>query len=110
MVSAFGVFAHSGIRFLPYSIRKVVDSREALLEEHVPVGQRVMREETAFILTNVLKGVVERGTGSRARVLARPVAGKTGTTQAATDAWFIGYTPELVAGDRKSTRLNSSHH
>jgi penicillin-binding protein 1A len=57
-----------------------------------------MTEETAFVLTNVLTGVVERGTGSRARVLERPVAGKTGTTQAATDAWFIGYTPTLVAG------------
>lgn len=98
MVSAFGVFAHSGIRFLPYGIRKVVDSKGALLEEYVPVGQRTMRQETAFILTSVLKGVVERGTGSRARVLGRPVAGKTGTTQEATDAWFIGYTPNLVAG------------
>src|SRR5574337_982539 len=98
MVSAFGVFAHSGIRFPPYGIRKVVDKKGARLEEHVPVGQQTMREETAFVLTNVLKGVVERGTGSRARVLGRPVAGKTGTTQAATDAWFIGYTPELVAG------------
>lgn len=98
MVSAFGVFAHSGIRFLPYGIRKVVDSKGALLEEYVPVGQQTMRQETAFILTSVLKGVVERGTGSRARVLGRPVAGKTGTTQEATDAWFIGYTPNLVAG------------
>lgn len=98
MVSAFGVFANSGIRFLPYGIRKVMDNKEALLEEHLPVGQRVMREETAFVLTNVLTGVIERGTGSRARVLGRPVAGKTGTTQAATDAWFVGYTPHLVAG------------
>lgn len=98
LVSAFGVFAHSGIRFLPYGIRRVTDNKGALLEEHIPMGQQVMRKETAFILTNVLQGVVERGTGSRARVLGRPVAGKTGTTQAATDAWFIGYTPDLVAG------------
>ncbi len=98
MVSAFGVFAHSGIRFPPYSIRKVADNKGALLEEYAPVSQQTMREETAFILTNVLKGVIERGTGSRARVLGRPVAGKTGTTQEATDAWFIGYTPNLVAG------------
>lgn len=98
MVSAFGVFAHSGIRFPPYGIRKVVDNKGALLEEYAPVSRRTMREETAFILTNVLKGVIERGTGARARVLGRPVAGKTGTTQEATDAWFIGYTPDLVAG------------
>lgn len=98
MVSAFGVFAHSGVRFLPYGIRRVVDNKGALLEEYAPASQQTMREETAFILTNVLKGVVDRGTGSRARVLDRPVAGKTGTTQEATDAWFIGYTPHLVAG------------
>ncbi|CBE68896.1 MAG: PBP1A family penicillin-binding protein [Candidatus Methylomirabilis oxygeniifera] len=98
LVSAFGVFAHSGIRFLPYGIRKVTDNKGALLEEYIPVGQQTMREETAFTVTSVLAGVVERGTGSRARVLGRPVAGKTGTTQAATDAWFIGYTPHLVAG------------
>lgn len=98
LVSAFGVFAHSGIRFPPYGIRKVTDNKGALLEEHIPMGQQVMRKETAFVLTNVLQGVIERGTGSRARVLGRPVAGKTGTTQAATDAWFIGYTPDLVAG------------
>ncbi|MBZ0170708.1 penicillin-binding protein 1A [Candidatus Methylomirabilis lanthanidiphila] len=98
MVSAFGVFAHSGIQFLPYGIRKVVDNKEALLEEYTPVGRQVMKAETAFVLTNVLQGVVERGTGSRARMLGRPIAGKTGTTQAATDAWFIGYTPTLVAG------------
>jgi penicillin-binding protein 1A len=98
LVSAFGAFAHSGIRFLPYGIRKVIDNKGALLEEYIPAGQQTMREETAFILTNVLQGVIERGTGSRARVLGRPVAGKTGTTQAATDAWFVGYTPNLVAG------------
>ena len=75
-----------------------MDNKGALLEEYAPVGQQSMREGTAFVLTNVLKGVIERGTGSRARILERPVAGKTGTTQEATDAWFIGYTPTLVAG------------
>jgi penicillin-binding protein 1A len=98
MVSAFGVFAHSGVLFPPYGIRKVADNKGALMEEYAPAGRRTMREETAFVLTNVLKGVIERGTGSRARVLGRPVAGKTGTTQEATDAWFIGYTPNLAAG------------
>jgi len=98
MVSSFGVLARQGIRFLPYAIKQVRDSKGAILEERVPEGRRVMREETAFILTNVLSGVVERGTGSRARVLGRPVAAKTGTTQESTDAWFIGYTPSLVSG------------
>jgi penicillin-binding protein 1A len=98
MVSAFGVLARDGIRFTPYVIRHVIDNQGAVLEEHAPESHRVMREETAFILTNVLKGVVERGTGSRARVLGRPIAAKTGTTQEATDAWFLGYSPSLVAG------------
>ncbi len=98
MVSSFGVLANSGIRFTPYGIRKVIDNKGAVLEEHVPESRRAIKEETAFILTNVLKGVVERGTGSRAGVLSRPIAAKTGTTQEATDAWFIGYTPSLVAG------------
>ncbi len=98
MVSSFGVLARQGIRFSPYAIRQVRDSKGAILEERVPEGRRVMREETAFILNNVLSGVVERGTGSRARVLGRPFAAKTGTTQESTDAWFIGYTPSLVAG------------
>jgi penicillin-binding protein 1A len=98
MVSSFGVLARQGMRFPPYAIRQVTDSKGAILEERVPEGRRVMREETAFILSNVLGGVVERGTGSRARVLGRPVAAKTGTTQESTDAWFIGYTPSLVSG------------
>jgi penicillin-binding protein 1A len=98
MVSSFGVLAGSGMRSTPYAVRKVLDNKGAILEQHFPESRRVMREETAFILTNVLKGVVERGTGSRARVLGRPIAAKTGTTQEATDAWFIGYTPSLVAG------------
>ncbi|MGH7369443.1 MAG: penicillin-binding protein 1A [Candidatus Methylomirabilaceae bacterium] len=98
MVSSFGVLARQGIRFSPYAIRQVRDNKGAILEERVPEGRRVMREETAFILSNVLSGVVERGTGSRARVLGRRIAAKTGTTQESTDAWFIGYTPILVAG------------
>jgi penicillin-binding protein 1A len=98
MVSSFGVLARQGVRFPPYAIRQVMDNKGAILEERVPEGRRVMREETAFILTNVLTGVVERGTGTRARGLGRSVAAKTGTTQESTDAWFIGYTPSLVAG------------
>ncbi len=98
MVSAYGVLANRGIRTEPYMIRKIADNRGRVLEEHFGEGQRVIREETAFVLTNVLKGVIERGTAVRARVLNRPLAGKTGTTDEATDVWFIGYTPQLVAG------------
>ncbi|MFQ5658071.1 MAG: penicillin-binding transpeptidase domain-containing protein, partial [Candidatus Methylomirabilales bacterium] len=98
MVSAYGVFAAGGYRVEPYTIKRVLDSRGAVLEESFPVPRLVLRPETAFVLTHVLEGVVQRGTGKRAKVLERPVAAKTGTTDKATDVWFIGYTPSLAAG------------
>ncbi|MBI5167670.1 MAG: PBP1A family penicillin-binding protein, partial [candidate division NC10 bacterium] len=90
LVSAYGVLANRGIRFEPYTIRKVTDNKGEVLEEQFPEGHQVIREEAAFVLTHVLKGVVERGTGWKARVLGRPVAAKTGTTQDATNVWFVG--------------------
>ncbi|MFQ5989265.1 MAG: penicillin-binding protein 1A [Candidatus Methylomirabilales bacterium] len=98
MVSAYGIFAAGGYRTEPYAIKKVLDSKGVVLEEWFAEPQMVLRPETAFVLTHVLEGVVERGTGKRARVLERPLAAKTGTTDKATDVWFIGYTPSLVAG------------
>jgi penicillin-binding protein 1A len=98
LTSAYGVLATGGLRAEPVAIRKVTDSQGRILEEHIPEPQAVMRPETAFILTNVMKGVIERGTATRARALKRPLAGKTGTTSEATDVWFIGFTPNLVAG------------
>lgn len=98
LTSAYGVLATGGLRAEPVAIRKVTDSQGRILEEHVPEPQAVMRPETAFVLTNVMKGVIERGTATRARALKRPLAGKTGTTSEATDVWFIGFTPNLVAG------------
>src|SRR5574341_2504137 len=98
LTSAYGVLATGGLRAEPVAIRKVTDSQGRILEEHVPEPQAVMRPETAFVLTNAMKGVIERGTAARARALKRPLAGKTGTTSEATDVWFIGFTPNLVAG------------
>jgi penicillin-binding protein 1A len=98
MVSAFGVLANRGVRCEPFAIRKITDKDGKILEEHFPESQQVIREETAYTTVEVMKGVVERGTAVRARVLERPIAGKTGTTQDSTDAWFIGFTPSLVAG------------
>jgi penicillin-binding protein 1A len=98
LVSAYGVLANGGVRAEPFAIRRVTDSQGRTLEEHVVEPHEVMRPETAYILTNVMKGVVERGTATRARILKRPLAGKTGTTSEATDVWFIGFTPSLVAG------------
>ncbi|MBI3085487.1 MAG: PBP1A family penicillin-binding protein, partial [candidate division NC10 bacterium] len=98
LVSAYGVLANGGVRAEPFAIRKITDSQGRTLEQHVAEPQEVMRPETAYVLVNVMKGVVERGTAARARVLKRPLAGKTGTTSEATDVWFIGFTPDLVAG------------
>jgi penicillin-binding protein 1A len=98
LVSAYGVFANAGVRAEPFTIRKVTDTQGRTLEEHMVEPQEVMRPETASVLVNVMKGVIERGTGTRAKVLGRPLAGKTGTTDDATDVWFIGFSPHLVAG------------
>ena len=98
MTSAYQAFANRGTLAPPFAIRRVVGPGEVVLEERFPDPQPVMSEEVAFVLTSVLEGVVERGTGKAARRIGRPVAAKTGTTQAAEDLWFLGYTPSLVAG------------
>jgi penicillin-binding protein 1A len=98
MTSAYQAFANRGTLVPPFAIRRVVGPGEIVLEEQFPQPQQVVSEEVAFVLTSVLEGVVERGTGKAARRLGRPVAAKTGTTQAADDLWFLGYTPSMVAG------------
>ena len=69
-----------------------------MIEDRRPSHSEVLSPETSYLVTSILKSVIERGTGHRAKALARPAAGKTGTTNDQMDAWFIGYTPELVAG------------
>jgi penicillin-binding protein 1A len=98
LTSAYNVFASQGIRHDPVAIKWVEDAEGQILEKHVPVGERVMSEQQAFVMTSMLQGVVQRGTATRAKVLNRPVAGKTGTTNDFIDAWFVGYSPTLVAG------------
>ncbi len=98
LVSAYGVFANGGVRAEPFAIRRVTDLQGRILEQHVTETQEVMRPQTAHVLVDVMKGVIERGTGARAKVLQRPLAGKTGTTDDATDLWFVGFSPSLVAG------------
>jgi penicillin-binding protein 1A len=98
MTSAFGCLANSGIKTVPYSIVKVVDNKGRVLEEYSPEEKDAISVQTAFLMTNLLRGVVEHGTGIYAKQLKRPAAGKTGTTNDCQDAWFIGYTPQLVCG------------
>src|SRR5579863_10413741 len=108
--SAFTVFPDDGIRIDPHMIRRVTTYDGALLEQAHPLVHDVVEPDVARTMTSMLEDVVERGTGTPARALGRPAAGKTGTTNDFTDAWFIGFTPEITAGvwvgyDDKSVSL-----
>lgn len=98
LTSIYAVFANYGIRMEPAAILMITDSTDRIVYSNESIPQQVMRPETAYLITNLLTGVIERGTGRRARRLKRPVAGKTGTTNDYRDAWFIGYAPSMVAG------------
>lgn len=101
LVSAFSAFANHGVRVEPIAILKVEDKNGNTLDEAVPKRHEVMSEATAYIMTSMLKDVVDHGTGYEARrtyKFHRPAAGKTGTTNDFTDAWFIGFTPQICAG------------
>src|SRR6266852_4101474 len=97
-VSAFTVFPDDGIRIDPHMIRRVTSYEGALLEEAHPEVHDVISPDVARTMTAMLEEVIQFGTGIQARALGRPAAGKTGTTQDYTDAWFIGFTPQITAG------------
>jgi penicillin-binding protein 1A len=82
----------------PVSILTITDSSGQVLYTSNGLPEQVVKEESAYLTTNLLRGVIENGTGWKARDLGKPAAGKTGTTNDYRDAWFIGYTPSLVAG------------
>ncbi|MFB5066334.1 MAG: penicillin-binding protein 1A [Candidatus Wallacebacter cryptica] len=96
MASAYGVLANNGIRVEPIAILKVTDYHGNILEENASRQEVVLSEETSYIMNDLLRGVIERGTARSANI-NRPAAGKTGTHQDNRDAWFVGYTPDLVA-------------
>ena len=96
--SAFTVFPDDGIRIEPHLVRRVTSYDGALLEEARPNILDVISPEIARTMTSMLEDVTKHGTGVRAQSLGRPSAGKTGTTNDFTDAWYIGFTPSLTAG------------
>ncbi len=128
LTSVYGVFARRGWTFKPLFVEKIVDRDGTVLEAHPPETnvpaddeenpeaeaakpvergkdgegefrpKHVISDQTAYILTNILEDVVKRGTGWRAKALKRPCAGKTGTTSNYRDAWFMGYTPQILTG------------
>lgn len=99
MTSAFGVFPNEGIYVEPISITKIEDRYGNIIAEFIPETREVISEGVAYIMCDMLEEVVNGGTGSSVRsFFTRPCGGKTGTTQDFTDAWFVGFTPQLVAG------------
>jgi penicillin-binding protein 1A len=98
MVSGYSTFPNDGVRVVPQMIRRVTDSEGNALEENFPELRDVIPAETARIMVDLMQEPVRGGTATKAQELKRPVAGKTGTTNDFTDAWFIGYTPSLTAG------------
>ncbi|HEX9741453.1 MAG TPA: PBP1A family penicillin-binding protein, partial [Nitrospiraceae bacterium] len=96
LVSAYGVLANQGYRLQPYAVSTVQDANGQPLEQVLFEPQQVITKETAYLITNVLEDVIQKGTGQGAKAIERSVAGKTGTTNDFTDAWFIGYTPTLA--------------
>ncbi|MCC7417996.1 MAG: PBP1A family penicillin-binding protein [Acidobacteria bacterium] len=100
VTSAYTVFPNQGVRMKPFMIEKVLDREGNLLEEGRPEGVDAIRADTAYVMTSLLEGVIQRGTAAAAARLARtwPLAGKTGTVDDNTDAWFVGFDPDLTVG------------
>ncbi len=98
VTSAYSAFANQGVRMVPYSIVKVAERDGTVLEEQHPVAKDGIRADTAFVMVSLLRGAVQRGTAARAAALDWPLAGKTGTVDDYTDAWFVGFDPSLTVG------------
>jgi len=100
LVSAYTVFPNKGVRARPYFIRRIEDKQGNILEENQPEKQTVISPQMAYMMTYLLQGVIERGTAASAAPLLnnKALAGKTGTTDNYTDAWFVGFSPSLCAG------------
>ena len=100
VTSAYSVFPNQGVRMKPFLVEKVQDRDGNLLEENRSEPVDTIRADTAFVMTNLLRGVVVRGTAAAAAKLASewPIAGKTGTVDDNTDAWFVGFDPDITVG------------
>lgn len=96
MAGAYLPFATGGVRHVPFAVMEVTDSSGRVLYRHRPLPRRVLSEEVAYFITDILQDAVRYGTGAAADI-GRPQAGKTGTADDQRSAWFVGYTPELVA-------------
>ena len=118
LTESYAVLADHGRRWKPVAIQQVQDRNGKTLyrsvagnrcqlchadpvmaiNEHMRPAEQVVDPVDAFLITNIMKGVIDRGTGQRAKALGRPAAGKTGTTNKQVDAWFMGFTPQVLTG------------
>jgi penicillin-binding protein 1A len=101
MVGAYSTFANKGVHIEPMMITRIEDKNGNVLATFQPQKNEAISEQTAYLMINLMEGVVNQGTGIRLRYrynLQGPIAGKTGTTQNHSDGWFMGITPNIVAG------------
>jgi penicillin-binding protein 1A len=98
LTRAYSVFPNQGYLVEPFFIERIEDRDGRELVQGQARRHQVLDQHTAQVMTQLLQGVVQRGTGTRVRVLGRPIGGKTGTTNRTRDAWFIGFTPSLITG------------
>ena len=99
ITNAYATFASGGTLASPLLVTRIVgpDGREVSVPQAIP-PRSVMAEDEAYLITSLMRSVVEKGTAQRAKRLGRPVVGKTGTTNQAKDTWFVGYSPEIATG------------
>ena len=101
ITAAYASIANGGVWVQPIAVSEIVDRRGKVLREFIPERKEIIRADKAYLLLDLMRGVVDRGTGARTRWMYqfnRPAAGKTGTTDNWSDAWFVGFTPQLAAG------------
>ena len=98
VTSAYSAFPNRGTRMVPYQIERIVDRAGDVLETGRPVPEDALRPDTAYVMTSLMRGVVQRGTAVRASRLGWPLGGKTGTMDDYTDAWFVGFGPDVTVG------------
>ncbi|MFH1134864.1 MAG: PBP1A family penicillin-binding protein [Pseudomonadota bacterium] len=98
LITAFSAFPNLGERVEPMYITRVEDRDGNVIDRYSPVRVAAISPQTASVIQHMLRGVVDMGTGTRIKALGRPAGGKTGTTNDLADAWFVGFTPEYVAG------------
>ncbi len=108
-LAALSTFANGGIHTDNYYIERVEDANGRILEQHVPIEEAAFSPQDSYLLINMMKGVVQRGSGAYVSRLGRSIAGKTGTTQSHRDMWFVGMTPRTAAAAWMGYDDDTSH-